>query len=172
MDMINEGAHIAQNDALRQGAITARAGEYLTYRLGDEEYGIDIQKVQEIRSYDAPTRIPNVPHFIKGVVNLRGVIVPILDLRLKLNCAEAVYTESTVVIVLGILGRVVGVVVDAVSDVLDLKSADIKDPPGLAAESDPDFITGIASVGERMLMLVNMESLLRDAALGYAQDAT
>ncbi|CAN5610675.1 chemotaxis protein CheW [soil metagenome] len=172
MDMINEGAHIAQNDALRAGAVTARAGEYLTYRLGDEEYGIDIQKVQEIRSYDAPTRIPNVPHFIKGVVNLRGVIVPILDLRLKLNCAEAAYTESTVVIVLGILGRVVGVVVDAVSDVLDLKAGDIKEPPGLAAESDPDFITGIASVGDRMLMLVNMESLLRDAALGYAQEPT
>lgn len=168
MDMITEGTHIARHEADRR-VPAAQAGEYLTYRLGGEEYGVDIQKVQEIRSYEQPTRIPNVPPFIKGVVNLRGVIVPIVDLRLKLHCATAEYTTFTVVIVLAVMGRVVGVVVDSVSDVLNLEAAAIKEPPGLAGESGPDFITGIASVGERMLMLVNIESLLGDAALGAVE---
>ena len=168
MDMINEGTHIARHEAERRSP-AAQAGEYLTYRLGGEEYGVDIQKVQEIRSYEPPTRIPNVPSFIKGVVNLRGVIVPIMDLRLKLNCESAEYTDFTVVIVLAVQGRVVGVVVDSVADVLNLAPAAIKEPPGLAGGGGPDFITGIASVGERMLMLVDIESLLGDAALGATE---
>ncbi len=148
----------------------ARAGEYLTFRLGEEEYGVDIQKVQEIRSYEAPTRIPHAPAHIKGVVNLRGVIVPIVDLRTKLGCASAEYTGFTVVIVLAVVGRVVGAVVDSVSDVLDLAQEAIKPPPGLPglagddAESGRDFITGIATTGERMLMLVEIETLLADIA--------
>lgn len=163
MEMIVEGGHIARQEAGRQAAAAARAGEYLTYRLGDEEYGVDIQKVQEIRSYEQPTRIPHAPAHIKGVVNLRGVIVPIVDLRLKLG-AEAQYTEFTVVIVLAVAGRVLGVVVDSVSDVLDLQAEAIKPPPGLPGEENPEFITGIASVGDRMLMLVDIESLLGDFA--------
>ena len=145
----------------------ARAGEYLTFRLGDEEYGVDIQKVQEIRSYEAPTRIPHAPAHIKGVVNLRGVIVPIVDLRTKLGCASAEYTGFTVVIVLAVVGRVVGAVVDSVSDVLDLAQDAIKPPPGLPGlpdEEGRDFITGIATTGERMLMLVEIETLLADIA--------
>ncbi len=170
MDMINEGAHIARMEA---SFLPARAlpGEYLTFRLGDEEYGIDIQKVQEIRSYEPPTRIPNVPSCIKGVVNLRGVIVPIVDLRIKLDCAQAEYTEFTVVIVLAVHGRVVGTVVDSVSDVLNLGATDLKEPPSLSGESGPEFITGIASVDDRMLMLVDMDSLLGDASLGLAGEA-
>lgn len=149
------------NPSLETGA---RAGEYLTFRLGAEEYGVDIQKVQEIRSYEAPTRIPHAPAHIKGVVNLRGVIVPIVDLRTRLGCASAEYTSFTVVIVLAVVGRVVGVVVDSVSDVLDLAGDAIRPPPGLPGEGGRDFITGIATTNERMLMLVDMETLLSDIA--------
>ena len=155
MDMISEGRHIARQEA-------ARAGEYLTFRLGAEEYGVDIQKVQEIRSYEPPTRIPHAPSHIKGVVNLRGVIVPIVDLRTKLGCDSVDYTSFTVVIVLAVAGRVVGTVVDSVSDVLDLPEGEIKAPPGLPGDGGRDFITGIATAGERMLMLVDMETLLAD----------
>src|SRR6476661_9217520 len=112
MDMITEGAQIAREEAARAAHAAAKAGEYLTYRLGAEEYGVDIQKVQEIRSCETPTRIPGAPAYVKGVVNLRGVIVPIVDLRLKLGCAQAEYTDFTVVIVLAVAGRVLGVVVD------------------------------------------------------------
>ncbi|HZY19174.1 MAG TPA: chemotaxis protein CheW [Ramlibacter sp.] len=158
MDMINEGSHIARSEASRAAA--PHAGEYLTYRLGGEEYGVDIQKVQEIRSCETPTRIPGAPAYVKGVVNLRGVIVPIVDLRLKLACERADYNPFTVVIVLAVNKRVVGVVVDSVSDVLDLKADAIKPPPELSAGSGAEFVTGIASVGDRMLMLVDLDCLL------------
>ena len=121
--------------ALRQeGNLALKAhgpasGEYLTFRLGAEEYGIDILKVQEIRSYEPPTRIANAPEFIKGVVNLRGVIVPIVDLRLKLGCPTAEYNSFTVVIVLNVRNRVVGAVVDSVSDVLELNRDAIRPAP-------------------------------------------
>lgn len=162
MDMINEGAHIAREDAVRAAvaAAGAKAGEYLTYRLGAEEYGVDIQKVQEIRSCETPTRIPGAPSYVRGVVNLRGVIVPIIDLRMKLGCEKAEYNPFTVVIVLAVHKRVVGCVVDAVSDVLDLAPDAIKPPPELADAHGAEFVTGIASVAERMLMLVDMDSLL------------
>ncbi|MBE7939282.1 MULTISPECIES: chemotaxis protein CheW [Ramlibacter] len=167
MDMTKEGAIIARQDASRSAAAAvnaaARAGEYLTYRLGNEEYGVDIQRVQEIRSYEAPTRIPGAPSFVKGVVNLRGVIVPIVDLRLRLGAATAEYDRFTVVIVLAVRQRVVGVVVDSVSDVLDLEASAIKPPPELSGDEGSEFITGIGSVGERMLMLVDMETLLGSA---------
>lgn len=159
MDMINEGVQLARQDAERN-ALRALPGEYLTYRLGEEEYGVDIQKVQEIRSYEPPTRVPGAPGFVKGVVNLRGVIVPIVDLRMKLGCAQAEYTSFTVVIVLAVHKRVVGVVVDSVSDVIDLESAAIKPPPELAEDAAQAFITGIAGVDNRMLMLVDMDCLL------------
>jgi purine-binding chemotaxis protein CheW len=163
MDMINEGNEIARQEANRAVAL-ARGGEYLTFRLGAEEYGVDIQKVQEIRSYEPPTRIPHAAHHIKGVVNLRGVIVPIVDLRLKLESISAEYTTFTVVIVLAVAGRVVGAVVDSVSDVLDLPAAEIKPPPGLSGDDGREFITGIASAGERLLMLVDIEKLMSDIA--------
>ncbi|NML43395.1 chemotaxis protein CheW [Ramlibacter sp. G-1-2-2] len=159
MEMMTEGAHIARHEAGRVPA-APRAGEYLTYRVGGEEYGVDIQTVQEIRSYEQPTRVPGAASFVKGVVNLRGVIVPIVDLRLRLDCAEAEYTPFTVVIVLAARERVVGVVVDSVSDVMDLPEASVMPPPELADSPASDFITGIAGVGDRMLMLVDMNRLL------------
>src|SRR4030095_15004451 len=131
MDMVKEGTQIARQDA---DALAARAGEYLTFRLGGEEYGIDILRVQEIRSYEQPTRIANAPGYLKGVVNLRGVIVPIVDLRVRLGCAQAEYNHFTVVIVLNVKGRVVGAVVDSVSDVLELAGAGIRPAPPRAAD--------------------------------------
>jgi purine-binding chemotaxis protein CheW len=148
------GRRAAADQAVEAG------GEFLTFRLGAEEYGIDILKVQEIRSYEQPTRIANSPAFLKGVVNLRGVIVPILDLRVKLGCDSADLNAMTVVIVLNIQGRIVGAVVDAVSDVLQLASAHIQPAPDMSAAVDIRFIQGIANVGERMLILMDIERLL------------
>jgi purine-binding chemotaxis protein CheW len=145
--------------------------EYLTFRLGAEEYGIDILRVQEIRSYEEPTRIANSPHFIKGVVNLRGVIVPVVDLRIKLGCESVEYNGFTVVIVLNVKGRVVGAVVDSVSDVLELAKDQINPAPEMSTTVDTTFITGIASVGERMLILMDIESLMSSADMGLIDSA-
>jgi len=169
MDMITDAAIVARHEAARLGAKapqTVEGGEFLTFRLGGEEYGIDILRVQEIRSYEQPTRIANAPHFIKGVVNLRGVIVPIIDLRLKLGCDSAEYNAFTVVIVLNVKGRVVGAVVDSVSDVLELTREHIKPAPEMQSNVDGNFITGIGSVGERMLILMDIEGLMSSADMG------
>ena len=170
MDMVTEAAVVARHEAVRAGGKpatpTAEGGEFLTFRLGGEEYGIDILRVQEIRSYEPPTRIANAPHFIKGVVNLRGVSVPIIDLRLKLGCDSAEYNAFTVVIVLNVKGRVVGAVVDSVSDVLELTSEHIKPAPELNSNVDGSFITGIGSVGDRMLILMDIEGLMSSADMG------
>ena len=144
----------------------ACAGEFLSFRLGAEEYGIDILSVQEIRSYEEPTRIANAPGFIKGVVNLRGVIVPIVDMRIKLGCEKVDYNALTVVIVLSVHDRVVGLVVDSVSDVIRLGQDHIKAAPQINTTLDAGFITGIASVGERMLILADIEALIGSADMG------
>ena len=171
MDMITDAAVVARHEAARLGGkpgagSTAEGGEFLTFRLGGEEYGIDILRVQEIRSYEQPTRIANAPHFIKGVVNLRGVIVPIIDLRLKLGCETAEYNAFTVVIVLNVKGRVVGAVVDSVSDVMELTREHIKAAPEMNSNIDGNFITGIGSVGDRMLILMDIEGLMSSADMG------
>jgi purine-binding chemotaxis protein CheW len=149
------------------GPAAQGSSEFLTFRLGAEEYGIDILRVQEIRSFEEPTRIANSPPFIKGVVNLRGVIVPVVDLRIKLGCETVAYNSFTVVIVLNVKGRVVGAVVDSVSDVLELALENIRPAPEMASSSvDTAFITGIASVGERMLILMDIESLMSSSDMG------
>ncbi|AKJ31038.1 chemotaxis protein CheW [Caldimonas brevitalea] len=145
---------------------TSRPREYLTFRLGQEEYGIDILKVQEIRSYEPPTRIANAPSHVKGVVNLRGVIVPIVDLRIRLNTANCDYTNFTVVIVLHVANRVVGMVVDGVSDVLEVAAENVRPAPEISSAVDAGCITGLAQVGERMLILLNIEQLMTDPAMG------
>jgi purine-binding chemotaxis protein CheW len=149
---------------------TSMPAEFLSFRLGGEEYGIDILRVQEIRSYEAPTRIANSPPFIKGVVNLRGVIVPIVDLRLKLGCAAAEYTDFTVVIVLNVRGRVIGAVVDSVSDVLALGAESIKPAPEMSSSVDAGYIIGIGCIRsgdvERMLILTDIEALMSSAEMG------
>jgi len=179
MEMIAEANHVARHEAARAAAEhgghrTSQGGEFLTFRLGAEEYGIDILRVQEIRSYEQPTRIANSPSFVKGVVNLRGVIVPIIDLRLKLGCEHVEYNAFTVVVVLNVRGRVVGAVVDSVSDVLELTKEQIKPAPELSSSVDASYITGIGAVktgsgekdGERMLILMDIEGLMSSADMG------
>jgi len=170
MNMINDATRVARHEAARAAA--AAGGEFLTFRLGAEEYGIDILKVQEIRSYEQPTRIANAPSFIKGVVNLRGVIVPIVDLRVKLNCETVEYNSFTVVIVLNVKGRVVGAVVDSVSDVLELGAGTIKQAPEMHTSVDTSFITGIGSVNDRMLILMDIEGLMTSSDMGLINSAT
>ncbi len=137
----------------------AHALEFLTFTLGDEEYGLDIQAVQELRGYEAVTRIANAPEHIKGVVNLRGIIVPILDLRLLLATGTPTYDQFTVVIVLNTGGRTFGAVVDSVSDVTMLTPGQIKPAPELAVV-DAHYVTGIATVAERLLILIDIERLV------------
>jgi len=135
--------------------------EFLTFRLGTESFGIDILKVQEIRGWDEPTAIPNSPAFIKGVINLRGVIVPVLDLRMKFNLPQAAYDKFTVVIILNVASRVIGIVVDAVSDVLSLdKEAIRKTPEFSSAAFDTRYITGLATLDGQMLVLLDIEKLM------------
>ena len=153
-------------------AVGTDAREYLTFRLGKEEYGIDILKVQEIRSYDAVTAIANAPEFIKGVVNLRGTIVPIVDLRIKFNVGDAHYDAFTVVIILNIARRVVGVVVDSVSDVLTLQAGQIKPAPEFATTLNTQYILGLGTVDERMLILVDIEHLMTGADMALMDQTT
>lgn len=142
------------------------AREYLTFRLDQEEYGIDILKVQEIRGYEKPTRLANAPEFIKGVVNLRGTIVPIVDMRLKFNCAKAEYNDFTVVIILNLRSRIVGIVVDSVSDVMELPADSVKAAPEIDSVIDSAAVMGLGSVGDRMLILLDIERLMSGLDMG------
>lgn len=144
--------------------------EYLTFRLGTEEYGIDILKVQEIRGYEPPTRIANAPPFIKGVVNLRGTIVPIVDLRLKFNCAVADYDSFTVVIILHLHQRIVGVVVDSVSDVMGLTPDQMRSAPDIESIIDPVSIIGLGALDDRMLILIDIEKLMSSNDMALTAD--
>jgi purine-binding chemotaxis protein CheW len=146
------------------------AREYLTFRLGREEYGIDILKVQEIRGYEPPTRIANVPNFIKGVVNLRGTIVPIVDMRLKFNCDNAKYDSFTVVIILNLRHRIVGIVVDSVSDVMELAPENLRGAPDVDSVIDSDAVIGLGSLGERMLILLDIEILMSSIDMGLVSE--
>ena len=165
--------HAAAGDAAAAVLAGARAGgEFLTFTLGREEYGIDILKVQEIRGYEQPTRIANAPSFIKGVVNLRGVIVPILDLRIKFKLGQVSYDEFTVAIILNIAGRVVGVVVDSVSDVLTLASDAIRPTPEFASATfDTNYITGLGTIDEQMIILLDIEKLMTGADMALVDGA-
>ena len=136
------------------------SGEYLTFTLGQEEYGIDILKVQEIRGYEAVTRIANAPPFIKGVINLRGVIVPIVDLRIKFNLGEPSYDQFTVVIILNIGKRVMGIVVDGVSDVIQLTSDNLHPAPEFGSVLDTRYLLGLGTVDQRMIIMVDIEQLM------------
>jgi purine-binding chemotaxis protein CheW len=146
--------------------VTTGAREYLTFRLDQEEYGIDILKVQEIRGYEPPTRVANAPSFLKGVVNLRGTIVPIVDMRLKFNCAKAEYDSFTVVIILNLRSRIVGIVVDSVSDVMELPASALKAAPDVDSVIDSSAVLGLGSLGERMLILLDIEQLMSAPDMG------
>jgi purine-binding chemotaxis protein CheW len=149
-----------------QELASSGAREYLTFRLDQEEYGIDILKVQEIRGYEPPTRVANAPEFIKGVVNLRGTIVPIVDMRLKFGCSKADYNAFTVVIVLNLRSRIVGIVVDSVSDVMELPPDSLKSAPDIDSEIDSGAVIGLGSLGDRMLILLDIERLMSAPDMG------
>lgn len=154
-------------DNQKPGGAASTGREYLAFKLGDEDYGIDILKVQEIRGYETVTKIANTPDFIKGVINLRGVIVPIVDMRIKFQLGNVEYNPFTVVIVLNVCGRVIGMVVDGVSDVIELTPEQIHSTPELVASIDTQYIIGLGSIDERMIILVDIEQLMsaKDMAL-------
>lgn len=139
--------------------------EFLAFTLGDEEYGVDILKVQELRGYDDVTRLANAPSYLKGVVNLRGIIVPIIDMRIKFRLGEPRYDQFTVVIILSVAGRTMGMVVDSVSDVISLSAAQIKPPPAIGAVFDASYLIGIGALDERMLILVEIDRLMSDGQI-------
>ncbi len=143
--------------------------EYLAFTLGQEEYGIDILRVQEIRGYEPVTRIANAPDFIKGVVNLRGIIVPVVDMRIKLNLGTPTYDQFTVVIILSIAGRVVGMVVDSVSDVMTLTPEQVKPAPEMGTSFDSDYLIGLGTLNERMLILVDIDKLMSSPEMGLIE---
>lgn len=151
---------------------TDNGGEFLSFALGEEHYGVDILKVQEIRGYDAVTRLPDAPDYIKGVINLRGTIVPVIDLRLKLRLKEARYDAFTVMIVLNVEDRVVGIVVDSVSDVIPLSGEQIRPTPEFGAAVDTRFIAGIGTHDERMLILLDIETLLDSAEFAIQENSS
>jgi purine-binding chemotaxis protein CheW len=153
------------------GTQSENGKELLTFALGSEEYGIDILKVQEIRGYEKVTHIVNSPAFIKGVINLRGTIVPIIDLRLKFALGSAEYTAFTVVIILNVSNRVVGVVVDSVSDVICLDPEEIKEAPPMSSDLDTRFIQGLATLSERMVILMDIEALMSSPDMALSAEA-
>ena len=143
--------------------------EFLSFTLGQEEYGIDIQKVQELRGYDAVTRIANAPEHIKGVVNLRGIIVPIIDMRIKFNLGTPTYDQFTAVIILNIASRVMGMVVDSVSDVITLKPEQIKPAPTMGSALDTEYLMGLGTIEERMLILIDLDRLMSSDEMGLIE---
>ena len=145
--------------------------EVLVFILGAEEYAVDILKVQEIRGYEKVTPIPSAPAYLKGVVNLRGIIVPVIDMRIKFGLAEPRYDSFTVVIILRVAGRVIGVVVDGVSDVVRLAPGDVKAAPGLGSIVDSGFLAGLATQGDRMVLLLDIERFLSSAELNLLGQA-
>ncbi len=149
----------------------AAGNEFLAFTLGNEEYGIDILKVQEIRGYEAVTRIANAPEFLKGVINLRGIIVPVVDMRIKFDLGTPTYDQFTVVIILNIGGRVVGMVVDSVSDVTTLMPEQIKPSPEMGTTFNTDYLIGLGTLDERMLILVDIDKLMSSAEMGLVDHA-
>jgi purine-binding chemotaxis protein CheW len=158
-------------EAIQKQVNAEHSRELLTFTLGNEEYGIDILKVQEIRGYEAVTTIANSPEFIKGVINLRGNIVPIVDMRIKFNFGNVTYNETTVVIILNISSRVVGMVVDGVSDVITLKAEQIKPSPEFGAGMDAQYLQGLGTVDERMIILVDIEKMMSSRDMELIESA-
>jgi purine-binding chemotaxis protein CheW len=146
--------------ATAQAGFAADERQYLTFRLGDEEYGLEILKVQEIKGYSAITPVPNTPPYVKGVMNLRGTVVPVVDLRAKFAMSKTQYTPFTVIIVVKVGAKIMGLIVDAVSDVLNIPRADVQPTPDFGGEVDARFISGMAKVGERLVVLLDIDTAL------------
>lgn len=156
---------VTSQDKLLSNGLT-ESKEYLTFMLGEEQYGLAIIQVKEIRGYEPVTKIANAPDFIKGVINLRGDIVPIVDLRVKFNVSEATYNEFTIVIMLNVRDRIVGIVVDSVSDVINVAEDDVHPPPEFGVAFDSRYLDGLASIEESLVILVNIERLITSEEIG------
>lgn len=167
--MIQNSDSLSKKTRSEDGEMTTH--EFLAFTLGNEEYGIDILKVQEIRGYEAVTRIANAPEFLKGVINLRGIIVPIVDMRIKFNLGTPTYDQLTVVIILNIGVRVVGMVVDSVSDVMTLLPEQVRPAPEMNTTFNDDFLIGLGTLEERMLILVDIEKLMSSPEMGLLDHA-
>jgi len=165
---------VAENDIL-EGS-TEHENEYLTFYLADEEYGVDILRVKEIRGWEHVTRIPNSPAYVKGVLNLRGAIVPIIDLRLRCDLPPKEYTETTVVIIVSVKNesndseRIEGVVVDTISDVVNADMSDIQNTPEFDTSIEIEYIEGLATSADNMLMLIDVDKLLNMPTLSNTDD--
>ena len=155
--------------AVQQSVMAGDDREFLSLVLGEEHYALDITTVKEIRGYEQVTKIANAPDFIKGVMNLRGDIVPVVDLRIKFNVGEATYNEFTIVIMLNVDERIVGIVVDGVSDVIRLSEEEMLPPPEFGVAFDSRYLHGLADVDETMVILVNIESLINSNELGLVE---
>jgi purine-binding chemotaxis protein CheW len=172
--LLLQGQIMAQNPTSTSG-LTLSSGkdiaghEFLAFTLGQEEYGIDILKVQEIRGYEAVTRIANAPDFIKGVINLRGIIIPVVDMRIKFNLGTPVYDQFTVVIILNIGGRIMGMVVDSVSDVTTLSPEQVKPAPEMGTAFNTNYLIGLGTIDERMLILVDIDKLMSSSEMGLIE---
>jgi purine-binding chemotaxis protein CheW len=154
------------DQAVAQAATTQKDQEFLTFILGAENYALDILTVKEIRGYESVTKIANAPPFIKGVINLRGDIVPIVDLRIKFNVGTASYDEFTIVIVLHIQNRIVGIVVDGVSDVVNLNKGQLRPPPDFGVAFDSRYLLGLATINDQMIILVDINELISSEEMG------
>jgi purine-binding chemotaxis protein CheW len=145
--------------------------EYLAFSLGGEEYAVNILQVQEIRAYERVTRIANMPSFIKGVMNLRGAVVPVVDLRVRFNVGKAEYDASTIVIVINIGPRTIGMVVDGVSDVVAIKASELRPAPQIAGVLTAEFLEGVAILDKRMLIIVDINGLMSSKEMGLLETA-
>ncbi len=155
-----------QLDALSNRIGFATDGsQYLTFRLGDEEYGIEILKVQEIKGYAPVTPVPNTPSYVKGVMDLRGTVIPVVDLRAKLAMSEAAYNQFTVIVVVTVGPKGMGLIVDAVSDVLNIPTSDVQATPEFGAAVDARFINGLAKAGEKLVVLLDIDRVLTGDAV-------
>lgn len=143
--------------------------EVLAFTLGNEEYGINLMKVQEIPGYDAVARIANAPDYIKGVMNLRGIMVPIVDMGIRFNLGAPAYNEFTVVIVLSISPRVIGMVFDSVSDVVTLTDEQVRPPPALGDAMHTDHLLGLGTLSERMIILLDIERVMSSPEIGLIE---
>lgn len=160
---------------LSDGRAAVASGEvhqFLTFRLANEQYGVEILKVQEIKGFSAITPIPHTPPHVKGAMNLRGSIIPVVDLRVKFALAAAEFDKFTVIVIVRVGSRTVGLVVDAVSDVLDIPRGDIQPAPDLGTQVDVRFIAGVAHAGDHLVLLLDLERVLCDDELATVEVAS
>ena len=151
----------------REVGATADGNQFLTFTLGEEEYGVDILKVQEIKGYVPTTRIPNAPYEVRGVLNLRGTIVPIVDLRRKFGLEEIQYDQFTAIVVVVVQNRVMGMVVDSVSEVMSIPPTDIQPPPDFGSGVSGSMLRGMAKVGEKLIILLDIDAVLIGDNAGF-----